>query len=122
VLDQMHSDGCDAIIAGHTHGGQLSSPTATSTDHAPPACMDGLGHGLMSWVVPTPPGYRLVRGWEPPHTRRSGSRAVPKPPLSPWSPDPSRKGNLPVRYGVSYCLTRKIPSRFTVCAPLITFP
>jgi predicted MPP superfamily phosphohydrolase len=26
VLDQMHSDGCDAIIAGHTHGGQLCVP------------------------------------------------------------------------------------------------
>lgn len=26
VLDRMHADGCDAIIAGHTHGGQLCVP------------------------------------------------------------------------------------------------
>lgn len=26
VLDQMHEDGADAIIAGHTHGGQLCVP------------------------------------------------------------------------------------------------
>lgn len=26
VLDQMHADGSDAIIAGHTHGGQLCLP------------------------------------------------------------------------------------------------
>ncbi len=26
VLDQMHADGADAIIAGHTHGGQLCVP------------------------------------------------------------------------------------------------
>ncbi len=26
VLDQMHDDGADAIIAGHTHGGQLCLP------------------------------------------------------------------------------------------------
>jgi predicted MPP superfamily phosphohydrolase len=26
VLDQMHLDGCDLILAGHTHGGQLCVP------------------------------------------------------------------------------------------------
>ena len=26
VLDQMHQDGCEVIIAGHTHGGQLCIP------------------------------------------------------------------------------------------------
>lgn len=26
VLDQMHADGCSAIIAGHTHGGQICVP------------------------------------------------------------------------------------------------
>jgi predicted MPP superfamily phosphohydrolase len=26
VLDQLHGDGVDAILAGHTHGGQLCLP------------------------------------------------------------------------------------------------
>lgn len=26
VLDQMHADGCDVVLAGHTHGGQVCVP------------------------------------------------------------------------------------------------
>ena len=45
VLDQFAADGYDAVLAGHTHGGQVClpvaarwSPTATSTRPGPRAC------------------------------------------------------------------------------------
>ncbi|MDO8149234.1 metallophosphoesterase [Isoptericola sp. b515] len=53
VLDRMHADGADAIIAGHTHGGQLCLPfygsLVTNCD------IDrGRAKGLHGWPGPRP--------------------------------------------------------------------
>ncbi|WP_374112616.1 metallophosphoesterase [Georgenia sp. EYE_87] len=53
VLDQMHADGCDLVVAGHTHGGQLCLPfygaLVTNCD------LDrGRASGLHGWPGPRP--------------------------------------------------------------------
>lgn len=53
VLDAMHDDGCDLILAGHTHGGQLRVPgygaLVTNCD------LDtGRARGLHGWPGPRP--------------------------------------------------------------------
>lgn len=53
VLDEMHDDGADLILAGHTHGGQLALPLygtlVTNCDLDP-----GRGKGLHGWPGPRP--------------------------------------------------------------------
>jgi predicted MPP superfamily phosphohydrolase len=53
VLDQMHADGCQVVLAGHTHGGQLAVPgfgaLVTNCD------LDrGRAKGLHGWPAPRP--------------------------------------------------------------------
>jgi predicted MPP superfamily phosphohydrolase len=53
VLDRMHADGCEVVLAGHTHGGQLAVPgfgaLVTNCD------LDrGRAKGLHGWPGPRP--------------------------------------------------------------------
>ena len=86
VLDQFAADGYDAILAGHTHGGQVCLPvigalvTNCDLDTGPrqgPAPAPG---GLRDPATRGRRGCTSRPGWAPRRTPRSGSAAAPRRP------------------------------------------
>ena len=86
VLDQFAADGYDAIIAGHTHGGQVCLPGGRRADHqlrhrarpgpraAPAPCR------LRARATRARRGCTSRPGSAPTPSSASGSRAAPRPP------------------------------------------
>ncbi len=86
VLDRFAADGYDAVLAGHTHGGQVCLPgfgALTTNCDLEPARAKGLHRhpaDSASRRPRAPPGCTCQRGSAPTRTSASASRAAPRRP------------------------------------------